>query len=272
MEQFKDRVAVVTGGASGIGRALALSFAGEGAKVVVADVDEVGMAETTAAIKQGHGEALAVRADVSVLGDVQALADQAHAAFGRIHILCNNAGVAVWGGLETATYRDWQWVIGVNLWSVIHGVLAFLPRMIAQGEGGHIVNTASMAGLIATQGLGVYNTTKYAVVGLSETLAKDLRPYNIGVSVLCPMGVATRIRESERTRPEPLRNPGQPAKSEPVELMGRTLASEEVAARVLAAIRANQLYVITHEEGLEPLRRRFQRMEQAISSSAVRTP
>ncbi|MFQ5521592.1 MAG: SDR family NAD(P)-dependent oxidoreductase, partial [Candidatus Methylomirabilia bacterium] len=266
MEHLKDRVAVVTGGASGIGRSLALAFGSEGVKVIVADVDEMGMAETVAAIKQRRGEALAVRADVSVLEDVQALADQAQAAFGRIHILCNNAGVGVWGGLETATYRDWQWVMGVNLWSVIHGLLAFLPRMIAQREGGHIVNTASMAGLIASQGLGIYNTTKYAVVGLSETLVKDLRPYNIGVSVLCPMGVRTRIRESERNRPEPLRNPGQQMKSEPVELMGRTLTPDEVAARVLAAIRENQLYVITHEEGLEPLRRRFQRMEQAIRS------
>ncbi|MFQ5519970.1 MAG: SDR family NAD(P)-dependent oxidoreductase [Candidatus Methylomirabilia bacterium] len=272
MEQLNDRVAVVTGGASGIGRALALALAGEGMRVILADIDEMGMADTVAAIRQRRGEALAVRADVSVLEDVQALADQAQAAFGRIHILCNNAGVGVWGGLETATYRDWQWVMGVNLWSVIHGLLAFLPRMIAQREGGHIVNTASMAGLIATQGLGIYNTTKYAVVGLSETLAKDLRPYNIGVSVLCPMGVATRIRESERNRPEPLRNPVQQTKSEPVELMGRTLTPDEVAARVLAAIRENQLYVITHEEGLEPLRRRLQRMEQAIRNPRSSNP
>jgi len=253
----------VTGGGSGIGRALAEALAREGMRLVVADLDETGMAGTVDAVRTGGGEAIAVRTDVSDLDQVRALADRAWAAFGGIHVLCNNAGVAVWGGLETATQRDWQWVLGVNLWGVIHGLLAFLPRMIAQREGGHVVNTASMAGLIASQGLGVYNTSKYAVVGLSETLAKDLRPYGIGVSVLCPMGVATRIRASERSRPGHLRNAAPPA-TEPVELVGRTLAPDEVAAAAVAAIRANQLYVITHEEGLEPLRRRSQRLEQAV--------
>ncbi len=266
MDQFKGRVAVVTGSASGIGRALALALAREGARVVLADLDEPGMAHVAKTITSAGGQALAVKTDVSDLAQVRALADKAWGAFGAVHILCNNAGVAVSGGLEAATPEDWQWVIGVNLWGVIHGLLAFLPRMVAQKQGGHIVNTASMAGLVATQGLGVYNTTKYAVVGLSETLVKDLRPYGIGVSVLCPMGVETRILESERHRPDALGNPDQ-KKDEPVPLMGRTLSPDEVAAQVLAAIRANQLYVITHPEGLEPLRRRFRRMEQAILGS-----
>lgn len=264
LTSFDGRVAVVTGGASGIGRALALAFAREGARVVVADVDEPGMAETVGAITAQGGEALAVPTDVSELAQVQALADRAFARFGAVHVLCNNAGVVVHGGLEAATHRDWQWVIGVNLWGVIHGLEAFLPRMIARRQGGHIVNTASMAGLIASQGLGIYNTTKYAVVGLSETLAKDLRPYGIGVSVLCPMGVATRIREAERNRPAALRNPAGTAPAAEVALIGRTLAPEEIAERVLADIRAGALYIITHAEGLEPLRRRFERMEQAI--------
>lgn len=264
LETFKDRVAVVTGGASGIGRALALALSREGVRLVLADVDEAGMSAVADAIKARGGEAVTVRTDVSSLEQVQSLADRAWGAFGAVHILCNNAGVAVWGGLETATYRDWQWVIGVNLWGVIHGLLAFLPRMIAQGVEGHIVNTASMAGLVASQGLGVYSTTKYAVVGLSETLAKDLRSYNIGVSVLCPIGVTTRIRESERNRPDALRNPGRQPRSEPVQLMGRTLTPEEVAEQVVTAIRRNQLYILTHPEGLDPLRRRFQRLEQAI--------
>ncbi|GIX49772.1 MAG: hypothetical protein KatS3mg131_3983 [Candidatus Tectimicrobiota bacterium] len=136
--------------------------------------------------------------------------------------------------------------------------------MIAHGQGGHIVNTASMAGLIASKGLGVYNTSKYAVVGLSETLAKDLQPYGIGVTVLCPMGVATRIRDSERHRPAALRNPEGHPRGEPVALIGRTLTPEEVAERVLQAVRRNRLYVLTHPEGLEPLRRRFQRLERAF--------
>jgi len=264
MESLKDRVAVVTGGASGIGRALCLALAREGARVVVADLDEAGMAGTVDGVMQAGSRAIAVRTDVTRLVDLQALADRAFRELGGAHILCNNAGVAIHGGLESATHRDWEWVIGVNLWGVIHGLEAFLPRMIAQKEPGHIVNTASMAGLIASQGLGIYNTTKYAVVGLSETLQKDLRAYDIGVSVLCPMGVTTAIRHSDRNRPTHLRNPGEPTRGEPVTLIGQTLPPDQVAGMVVRAIRANQLYIITHKDGLDPLRKRFQRMERAV--------
>lgn len=263
MTGLDGRVAVVTGGASGIGRAMAERFARERAKVVVADVDERALAAVVDSIKARGGEGLGVPTDVTDLASVQALAAAAFRAFGKVNVLCNNAGVALWGGLESATHRDWQWVLGVNLWGVIHGVEAFVPPMIASKEPGHIVNTASMAGLVATRGLGVYNTSKYAVVGLSETLAKDLRPYHIGVSVLCPMGVATQIRESARSRPAALENEA-PSATEPVELMGRTLAPAVVAEMVLSAIHANRLYVITHEEGLEALRRRHERLEQAV--------
>src|SRR5882672_7363849 len=241
MENLKGKTAVVTGGASGIGRALCLAFAGEGANVVVADIDEAGMAETATGVKKAGTRALTVKTDVTQLASVQGLAERAGKEMGGVHVVCNNAGVAVHGGLETATHRDWQWVLGVNLWGVIHGVEAFVPRMIAQKEPGHIVNTASMAGLIASQGLGVYNTSKYAVVGLSETLAKDLRPYGIGVSVLCPLGVDTRINVSERNRPAALANEEAPVEA-PVVLMGRTLAPETVAEMALAAIRDDRLY------------------------------
>jgi NAD(P)-dependent dehydrogenase (short-subunit alcohol dehydrogenase family) len=266
MESLRDKTAVVTGGASGIGRALCLAFAREGARVAVADVDEAGMAKTAAEVAATGSRAITVKTDVSRLGDVEALAERAWKEFGAVHVLCNNAGVAVHGGLESAHHKDWEWVIGVNLWGVIHGIEAFVPRMIAQKLPGHIVNTASMAGLIASQGLGIYNTTKYAVVGLSETLQKDLRPYNIGVSVLCPMGVATNIHDSERSRPAHLQQPGGNRGGD-IALIGRTLSPEHVAERVLRAIHANRLYVITHEEGLAPLRRRFERMEQAIEES-----
>src|SRR2546426_8939254 len=194
VDSLKGRVGVVTGGASGIRRAMVEAFAREGARVVVADLDEAGMAEVVGPIRSRGGEAIAERTDVTDLASGQALAERAFDAFGRVHVLCNNAGVALWGGLETATHRDWQWVLAVSLLGVVHGLEAFLPRMIAQKEPGHVVNTASMAGLVATRGLGIYNTSKYAVVGLSETLAKDLKSHQIGVSVLCPMGVSTRIR------------------------------------------------------------------------------
>jgi len=210
-----------------------------------------------------RGDVRRPRLDRVAIGDVEALAERTLARFGKVHVVCNNAGVSVGGPMWEQTLDDWRWVLGVNLWGVIHGIEAFVPRMIASKEPGHIVNTASMAGLVATRGLGVYNTSKYAVVGLSETLAKDLRPYRIGVSVLCPMGVATQIRASERNRPRELANDA-PSASEPVELMGRTLAPAAVAEMVLAAIRANRLYVITHEEGLEALRRRHERLEQSI--------
>jgi NAD(P)-dependent dehydrogenase (short-subunit alcohol dehydrogenase family) len=263
MDSFRDRVACITGGGSGIGRALAEAFAREGARVVVADVEESAATAVAETLRARGGQALAVRVDVSDLGQVQALADRAFAHFGAVHILCNNAGVALHGSLPDMTHRDWEWVLGVNLWGVIHGLEAFLPRMIAQGQPGHVVNTASMAGLIASQGLGVYNASKYAVVGISETLVKDLRPHAIGVSVLCPMGVSTRIRESARNRPARLRNEQDRAASD-LELIGKYLDPDTVASMVLAAVRANRLYVITHDESLEPLRRRFQRLEQAI--------
>jgi len=290
VRELAGRVAVVTGAASGIGRALARALAQAGMRIVAARatelehefsygvvrqlvdpllrgaarerrrrlLDEAGLAQTIDGL-----DGIAVRTDVSERREVLALADRAWAAYGAVHVVCNNAGVAVWGGLEAATHRDWRWVLGVNLWGVIHGVEAFVPRMIAQQSEGHVVNTASMAGLIASQGLGVYNTSKYAVVGLSETLAKDLRPYGIGVSVLCPMGVATRIRDSERGRPPALRNEGA-AVAAPVELIGRTLSPEPVAAMVVDAIRRNRFYIIPHEESLEAIRRRFQRIEHAI--------
>jgi NAD(P)-dependent dehydrogenase (short-subunit alcohol dehydrogenase family) len=263
MESLRDRVAVVTGGGSGIGRALAEALAREGARLVVADVEATAATAVADAIRARGGDALAAAVDVSDFSQVQALADRAFAHFGSVHVLCNNAGVAFWGALQDATHKDWEWVLGVNLWGVIHGLEAFLPRMIAQRQPGHVVNTGSMAGLIASQGLGIYNASKYAVVGISETLAKDLRPHGIGVSVICPMGVSTRIRHSARNRPAHLRNEQDRPAAE-VELIGKYLEPETVAAMALAAIRANRLYVITHDESLEPLRRRFQRLEEAI--------
>jgi NAD(P)-dependent dehydrogenase (short-subunit alcohol dehydrogenase family) len=267
LDPFRDRTAVITGGAAGIGAGLARAMAARGARLVLADVDQAALAATARQLEAEGAAVLAVPADVGDRAQVEALAEAAWKRFGGVHIVCNNAGVAVHGSLESATHRDWEWVLAVNLWGVIHGVEAFVPRMIAQKQPGHVVNTASMAGLIASQGLGVYNTSKYAVVGLSETLHKDLRPHDIGVSILCPMGVSTNIRTSERNRPLDLQNPKGPEDNDWFQLIGRYLEPEDVAGRVLRAVKANRLYVITHEEAREPLRRRFERMDKAFEES-----
>lgn len=266
MEDIKGKTAVVTGGASGIGRAIALALSREGARVVIADLDEAGITGTVEEISRRGGEAVAVRTDVSDSHAVQDLADRAWSEYGPVRILCNNAGVGMFGGLETMTLRDWTWIMGVNVWGVIHGLLAFVPRMIAEGKEGHIVNTASISGLVPNAYLGAYTTTKYAVVGLSECLRKDLRAYGIGVSVLCPMGVDTRITEAERNRPEHLKNPGEPSFHPSIDFLGRIIAPDQVADRVISAIKRNKLYILTHRESQEPLRRRFRQIEDAVPS------
>lgn len=266
MQDFTDRVAVITGGGSGIGAALAEAFAGAGARIVLADVDEQGMDAVAARLRAGGAAALAVRTDVTRLDEMHALAERAFAHFGGVHLLCNNAGVIAVGGMERVTHRDWQWVIGVNLWGVIHGIEAFVPRMIAQAQGGHIVNTASMSGLVPMQGMGVYVTTKYAVVGLSETLQRDLSAYGIGVTVLCPMVVRTNINASERNRPPALCNE-DPAPVMPADLAlaGGVIEPVDVATKTLAAIRANELYVITHPASRDIIARRFGRLDKAAA-------
>jgi NAD(P)-dependent dehydrogenase (short-subunit alcohol dehydrogenase family) len=206
MKDFKDRVAVITGAASGIGWALAEQCAREGMKVVLADVEPEALAKAEASLKAGGASALAVRTDVSRAGDVEALAHKTLEAFGAVHLLCNNAGVATIGCIWESTLADWEWVVGVNLWGVIHGVRAFVPHMLAQDTECHIVNTASMSGLVSMPGSGAYNVTKHGVVTLSETLHREFaeRGAKVKVSVLCPGIVNTRILESARNRPKHL--------------------------------------------------------------------
>jgi NAD(P)-dependent dehydrogenase (short-subunit alcohol dehydrogenase family) len=175
MDDFKGRVAVVTGGGSGIGRALALAFAREGAKIVLADLDRAGMDRVGTDIRDGGGESVEVETDVASLVAVENLRRRAVERFGAVHIVCNNAGVGVFGPLATATHKDWQWVMSVNFWGVVHGIEVFLRPLIEQKQGGHIVNTASMAGLAGMPGLGVYCASKFAVVGLTEVDAQAER-------------------------------------------------------------------------------------------------
>jgi NAD(P)-dependent dehydrogenase (short-subunit alcohol dehydrogenase family) len=263
MIELKDRVAVVTGGGSGIGAAMARAFAAEGMRIVLADIEEPAMEATAASIR---ADVLAVRTDVTKLDDLHTLAERAFTRFGGVHLLCNNAGVVLIGGLEAMTHRDWEWMLGVNLWGVINGLEAFLPRMIAQKQGGHIVNTASMSGLVPMQSMGVYVTTKYAVVGLSETLHRDLSQYGIGVSVLCPMVVNTQINAAARNRPAELRNPGEdPFMPPQIEMVGGVIEAPEVAAGVVAAVKANELYVLTHKAQRDIIRRRFERLDRAAA-------
>ncbi len=256
MRDLRDKVAVVTGAASGIGRGMAERFAAEGMKVVLADVEEDALASVAKALEGGGARVLTVRTDVAKPADVEALAQRTLATFGGVHVLCNNAGVAVGGPSWTLTLADWEWVLGVNLWGVIHGVRTFVPLMLERGEEGHVVNTASMAGLLSGPGMAAYNVSKFGVVTLSETLEIELRALNaqIRVSVLCPGWVNTRINESERNRPRDLAETNAPtAQAEAMRgMLANALASglppARVAELVVEAIRAERFYILTHPD------------------------
>ena len=253
MIDLKGRVAVITGAASGFGREFARACAAEGAHVVLADVDEKGMQETAALLPAGT-ESLAMRCDVTLAGNLEVLAERTYARFGAAHLLFNNAGVAAVGPAWTATLEDWKWVLGINLMGVVHGIRAFVPRMLAGGEAGHIVNTASVAGLVSLPGSAVYCVSKHGVVTLSECLRHDLRVARskLGVSVLCPAFVQTGIFESARNRPRELAATNPLAK--PYEDAGRQavahgkLSAADIARITLEAVRAGRFYVIPHQK------------------------
>jgi NAD(P)-dependent dehydrogenase (short-subunit alcohol dehydrogenase family) len=249
---FKDRVAVVTGAASGIGLALAERFAAEGMNVVMADVEASALATAAEGLRRKGAVIRAARVDVSRPEDVERLAIETYEAFGAAHVVCNNAGVAVIGAVHEHTLADWQWVINVNLWGVIHGVRAFLPRMLAGGDEGHIVNTASMAGLTTAQFMSVYDVTKHGVVALSESMYKEMAVTGapIGVSVVCPGLIDTNIMRSSRNRPESLAETGKAGPF--AQAFGQALSDRlatgyppsEVAEQVVAGIREGRFYIV----------------------------
>jgi short-subunit dehydrogenase len=237
---------------------MAERFAAEGMKVVLADIEQAALDRAAAEMKAKGAEVAEKRTDVSRAEDVEALAKFAVGTFGAVHVVCNNAGVGMGGSAWQMTVKDWEWMLGVNLWGVIHGIRTFVPLMLAQGDEGHIVNTASGAGLHTRPFLGMYAATKHAVVALSESMYHELRltGSKVGVSVLCPAVVNTRIGESERNRPTGLRNEaaaGNPAQMAAMEQAFRAalaagLAPEQVAQAVFDAIREERFYIITHEE------------------------
>lgn len=258
MREFEGRVAVVTGAASGIGRALAECFAGERMRVVLADVEADALESARAALATTGAEVIAVRTDVAKADEVERLADATITAFGKVHVVCNNAGVFTGGRAWQAPLSDYEWVFGVNVWGVLHGVRSFLPRMLALGEPGHIVNTASMAGVTNAPMASAYYMSKHAVVALSESLFHELAMENapIGVSVLCPEMVHTGIARSERNRPAHLQrgaledDPGRDVVEGSIrELIHLGVPPATIAARVLQGIRDDRFWILSEEGG-----------------------
>lgn len=257
MQDLEGKVAVITGGASGIGLAVAERAAAEGMKVVLADIEEVALKVAERALTALGAAAIAVVTDVSDAASVQELRDTALARFGAVHLVHNNAGVGGGGPIWDVPEQDWRWILGVNLWGVIHGVTTFVPLLIEQGEG-HVVNTASIAGLTTAPFLGPYNATKQAVVAISETLFKDLQSTGaegVGVSVLCPGFVRTRIAESARNRPDWAPEPeaedaegAETLRTAISDMIARGIAPETVAEKVFDAVRTDTFYIRTHPE------------------------
>lgn len=256
MKDFRDKVAVITGGASGLGLAMAKRFAAEGMKLVLADIEEDALRRVEQDFRRAKIPVIGIRTDVSRAQDIERLAEKALATFGGVHLLCNNAGVAPGGAVWENTLADWEWVLGVNVWGVIHGVRTFLPIMLRQDGECHVVNTASVAGLLSVPNMGSYCVSKHSVVTLSECLFHDLqqRGASIGVSVLCPAYVPTGIADSERNRPAMLRN-GQRNKT--AEELAREealrhavssgrVSADQVAQVVFDAVQANRFYILTH--------------------------
>lgn len=272
MKDFSGRVAVVTGAADGIGRAIARQFTAEGMKVVLADVNEILLDTTAAELRQSGADVLAVRTDVSRAEDVDELARKALEAFGAVHLVCNNAGVG--GDLAWSwehSLETWRWVLGVNLWGVIHGMRAFLPIMLRQDMEGHVVNTASISGMLSLPFFSVYHATKHAVVTLSESLHFELAMQNakVKVSVLCPGPVQTGVMDFERTRPSTLQSPQYARNLEAqawydawCTFIASGMPPEEVAVQVLQAIREERFYVFPQPEFLELVHNRTETMLQ----------
>jgi NAD(P)-dependent dehydrogenase (short-subunit alcohol dehydrogenase family) len=272
MRDLRGKTAFITGGASGIGLAMAEAFGREGMNVMLADIEPAALSEAVEGLRAKQVRAEAVIADVASRDSLRAAALQTIAKFGKAHLVCNNAGVAAGGVFGTVPEKDWDWIIDVNLKGVVYGMEIFEPLIESHGEGGHFVNTASMAGMVSPPGMEPYCATKFAVVAMSEGWAAQLAAKTIGVSILCPGYVRTRIHESRRNRQDSYGPDQQHAPREGDLVSGAAVLAgisvEPVAARVLEAVRDNDLYVFTHPEMRAAVEMRFQRILQAFDKSA----
>jgi NAD(P)-dependent dehydrogenase (short-subunit alcohol dehydrogenase family) len=278
MKQFAGRVAVITGGAGTLGRAMAARFAREGMTIVLADLLAEPLEQAAAALRSTGATVLAVPTDVSKPESVDALAARTFDAYGAVHLIANNAGVAPLGAAWESTVADWQWALGVNLWGVVNGVRAFVPRMLAQGSEGHVVNVASVAGLISPPGMAVYNVTKHAVVAFTETLHHDLVSAGARVrcTVVCPAFFPSGIHESERARPAALENDAGPsahqaelAKSLTKAVTSGRIGADEIAEMIFTAVRDERFYVLSHPRIKGAIQAR---MEDVLGEATPRDP
>jgi NAD(P)-dependent dehydrogenase (short-subunit alcohol dehydrogenase family) len=273
MDGFEGCGAVITGGASGIGLATATEFARRGARVVLADVDKPGLERAVERLHAEGFDAHGVVCDVRHLDEVVHLADEAFRLLGQVDVVFSNAGIVVAGSLAQMTHDDWRWVIDIDLWGSIHAVEAFLPKLLEQGTRGHIAFTASFAGLVPNAGLGAYGVAKYGVVALAETLAREVRDNGIGVSVLCPMVVETKlVSNSERIRGADYglsSTPDVTGALGPLPAQDDSLGVDDVARLTADAILANRLYILPHEAARGSIRRRFERIDRTFDDQAA---
>lgn len=274
MKDLKGKTAFVTGGASGIGLSMARAFGRAGMNIVLADIDEKTVKAASERLVSEQIKSVPVICDVTERGSVREAALEAIAAFGKVHLVCNNAGVAVGGQIGTVKDRDWDWIIDVNLKGVVYGVETFVPLIRGHGEGGHIVNTASMAGMVSPPGMEPYCATKFAVVAMSEGWAGQLAPFNIGISVLCPGFVKTRIHESGRARSDKYGgeadvDPGLGAgREQGAQMVLSGIDPDVVGTRVVEGVRDGELYIFTHPHYKDFVAARFAAIGAAFDKAA----
>jgi NADP-dependent 3-hydroxy acid dehydrogenase YdfG len=268
MQETTGKVALITGAASGIGLGMARAFVRAGIHTVLTDIEQDALDAALAELGGTGAETMGIPLDVNDRHQFAAAADAAEARFGKIHIVCNNAGVAAGGPIDTLSYADWDWVLGVNLHGVINGMMTFLNRIKAHQEGGHFVNTASILGHLARPGNAIYASTKFAVVAISEAARADLEPHGIGVTALCPGLINTSIIKSHRNRPQHLKSDRAPRSAEQVSQAEARFAQgmhpDRVGEMVLDGIRKNRPYIFTHRALREGIERRMQSVLSAF--------